>query len=122
MLAPHGFNYCFIISLLRHYAISSRFPLFYYLFVTTVSSSVCYVTIYSGYHCCASSSSEALQTQYTDVSEFDAEAPQATASEGLAQGPYVTAKTGLNCLFLCLLRHFLFLAFRLYVCSAYVCS
>jgi len=30
------------------------------------------------------------------VSEFDAEAPQATASEGLAQGPYVAAKTGLK--------------------------
>ena len=40
--------------------------------------------------------SEALQTQYTDVSEFDAEAPQATANEGLAQGPYVAAKTGLK--------------------------
>ena len=28
-----------------------------------------------------------------DVSEFLAEAPQATASEGLAQGPYVAART-----------------------------
>src|SRR6218665_1206293 len=40
--------------------------------------------------------SEAFQTQDTDVSEFDAEAPQATASEELAQGPYVAAKTGLK--------------------------
>src|SRR6218665_246662 len=40
--------------------------------------------------------SEALQTQDTDVSEFEAEVPQATASEGLAQGPYVAAKTGLK--------------------------
>jgi len=30
------------------------------------------------------------------VSEFDAEAPQATESEGLAQGPYLAAKTGLK--------------------------
>ena len=28
------------------------------------------------------------------VSEFHAEEPQATASEGLAQGPYVEARTG----------------------------
>ena len=28
------------------------------------------------------------------VLEFHAEAPQATVSEGLAQGPYVTARTG----------------------------
>ena len=28
------------------------------------------------------------------VSEFHAEAPQATASKGLAQGPYVAARTG----------------------------
>ena len=28
------------------------------------------------------------------VSEFHAEAPQATASEGLAQGPYMAAKAG----------------------------
>ena len=28
------------------------------------------------------------------VSEFHAEAPQATASEGLAQGPYVAARPG----------------------------
>ena len=27
------------------------------------------------------------------VSEFQAEAPQATASEGLAEGPYMVAKT-----------------------------
>ena len=28
--------------------------------------------------------------------EFHAEAPQATASEGLAQGPYVTARAGFD--------------------------
>jgi len=28
------------------------------------------------------------------VSEFHAEAPQATVSEGLAQGPYVAARAG----------------------------
>jgi len=28
------------------------------------------------------------------VSEFHAEAPQVTASEGLAQGPYVAARAG----------------------------
>jgi len=30
------------------------------------------------------------------VSEFHAEAPQATASEGLVQGPYVAARAGFN--------------------------
>jgi len=30
------------------------------------------------------------------VSEFHAEAPQATASEGLVQGPYVTARAELE--------------------------
>ena len=30
------------------------------------------------------------------VSEFHAEAPQATASEGLAQGPYVAARVGVK--------------------------
>ena len=30
------------------------------------------------------------------VLEFHAEAPQATASEGLAQGPYVAARAGLE--------------------------
>jgi len=40
---------CLFLCLLRHYAFSSRFPLFHYLFVTTICSSVCYVTFYSGY-------------------------------------------------------------------------
>src|SRR6218665_2313979 len=139
---------CFVIII---YAFYSWFPLFHYLFVTSVlcsrfrlslllfatslcsllmvsiivSLSVCYVTMLSfqGFLCfiiCllrlslplfvtslfiqaitvaplqANYYSEALQTQYTDVLEFDAEAPQATASEGLAQGPYVAAKTGLK--------------------------
>ena len=35
--------------------------------------------------------SEALPTT---VSEFHAKAPQATANEGLAQGPYVAARAG----------------------------
>ena len=30
------------------------------------------------------------------VSKFHAEAPQATASEGLAQGPYVAARVGFD--------------------------
>ena len=30
------------------------------------------------------------------VSEFHAKAPQATASEGVAQGPYVAARVGLE--------------------------
>src|SRR6218665_1581169 len=39
--------------------------------------------------------SEALPTTVIDtVSEFHAEAPQATVSEGLAQGPYVAARAG----------------------------
>ena len=32
----------------------------------------------------------------TPVSEFHAEAPQATVSEGLAQGPYVAARAGFD--------------------------
>ena|SRR6218665_1231437 len=53
MLSLQCFH-CFIICLLRHHTISPRFPLFHYLFVTsllrsmfrsTVSSSVSYVTI-----------------------------------------------------------------------------
>src|SRR6218665_1808829 len=39
--------------------------------------------------------SKALQTQHGYyVSEFHAEAPQATVSEGLAKGPYVAARVG----------------------------
>src|SRR6218665_1414965 len=87
--------------------------------VSIVSLSVCYVTMLSlqGSHCfticllrlylplhvtslfiqaMSVAPLQALNTQYTDVSKFEAEAPQATASEGLAQGPYVTAKTGLK--------------------------
>ena len=41
--------------------------------------------------------SEALLTTAIDtVSEFQAEALQATASEGLAQGPYAMARAGLE--------------------------
>ncbi len=35
---------------------------------------------------------EALPTQHVGVSEFHAKAPQATASEELAQGPYIQTK------------------------------
>ena len=38
--------------------------------------------------------SEALPTQLDTVSVFHAEAPQATVSEGLAQGPYVAPRAG----------------------------
>ena len=37
-----------------------------------------------------------LQVHYYSEAEFHAEAPQANASEGLAQGPYVAAKAGLE--------------------------
>ena len=56
-----------------------------------------YLFIYSGYFYSASSSPLLLRCSpesrpSTDsVSEFHAEAPQATVSEGLAQGPYVSA-------------------------------
>ena len=53
--------------------------------------------IHSGYLYSTSSSPLLLRgapdTAYT-VSEFHAKAPQATASEGLAQGPYVAARAG----------------------------
>src|SRR6218665_1188074 len=38
--------------------------------------------------------SAALPTQHGTVSEFHVEAPQATASAGLAQGPYVAVRAG----------------------------
>ena len=38
--------------------------------------------------------SEALPIQHGYCDEFHAEAPQATASEGLAKGPYVAARAG----------------------------
>ena len=38
--------------------------------------------------------SEAIPTQHGYCAEFHAEAPQATASLGLAQGPYVAARAG----------------------------
>ena len=40
--------------------------------------------------------SEALPTQHDTVSEFHAEAPQASASEGLSQGSYVEARAGVD--------------------------
>ena len=40
--------------------------------------------------------SEALPTQHGTVSEFYAETPQATVSEGRAQGPYVAARAGVE--------------------------
>ena len=56
--------------------------------------------IHSGYFYSAPSSPLLLRgapDYSTDtVSEFHAEAPQATASEGLAQGPYVAAREELN--------------------------
>ena len=38
--------------------------------------------------------SEALSTQHRYFVEFQTEAPQDTANEGLAQGPYVAARAG----------------------------
>jgi len=52
--------------------------------------------IHFGYFSSASSSPLLLRgapSTYT-VSEFHAEVPQATASEGLAKGPYVASRTG----------------------------
>ena len=40
--------------------------------------------------------SEVLPTQHDTVPEFHGEAPQATVSEGLAQGRYVAARVGVN--------------------------
>ena len=56
--------------------------------------------IHSGYFYSASSSPlllERCSRQSTDtVPEFHAKAPQATVSEGLAQGPYVAARAGVE--------------------------
>ena len=40
--------------------------------------------------------SEALPTQHGYCAEFHAEAPQATVSEELAQGPYMVARAGVE--------------------------
>jgi len=40
--------------------------------------------------------SEAPQHSTDTVSEFHAEAPQATASEGLTQGPYMADRAGFD--------------------------
>ena len=40
--------------------------------------------------------SEALPTQHGYCAEFHTEAPQATVSEGLVQGPYVAARAGVE--------------------------
>ena len=59
-----------------------------------------YSLIHSGYFCSASSNLLLLPTQRRSrhntatVSEFHAEAPRATESEVLAQGPYVVARAG----------------------------
>src|SRR6218665_1072636 len=53
------------------------------------------VLIPSGYFYGASYKSPTTQRHSTDtVSEFHAKAPQATASEGLVQGPYAAARLG----------------------------
>src|SRR6218665_3509577 len=58
------------------------------------------VFIHSGYFYSASSSPLLLRgaPDYSTntVSEFHAEAPQATAGKGLAQGPYVAARAGVE--------------------------
>ena len=62
----------------------------------------CFVFLYvhSSYFYSAASSpllTQRLSRHSTDtVSEFHAEAPLPTANEGLAQGPYVAAKAGLE--------------------------
>src|SRR6218665_404239 len=65
-----------------------------------VSTSPIHSFIHSGHFYTASSSSPLLTgapDYSTDtVSEFYAEAPQATASKGLAQGPYVAARAGVE--------------------------
>jgi len=55
--------------------------LFYYAFIQVISVAPLQVHYYS----------KALSTQHVYVSEFHAEAPQATAREGLAQSPYMAA-------------------------------
>ena len=56
--------------------------------------------IYSGHFYSAPSSPLLLRGAPDDstdtVSEFHAEAPQATAGKGLAQGPYVAARAGVE--------------------------
>ena len=121
MHSPKGF-YWFIICLLRHCCVLGFdclllcfVTLEYYLFkASVVSLSVCYVSALSRLRLSlllfvtslviqaisvaplqTNYDSEALQTQYRCVGVWR-EAPQATASERLAQGTYVAAKTRLK--------------------------
>jgi len=59
-----------------------------------------YSFIHSGYFYSFSSSPlllrDAPDTARNTVPEFHPEAPQATVSEGLAQGPYVAARAGVE--------------------------
>ena len=58
---------------------------------------ILFIIIYSAYFYSASSRPLLYSKALTDtVFEFDAEAPQATASEGLAQGPYTAARAGVE--------------------------
>ena len=80
-------------------SLKADLPLFFQSINQSIKSS--FIWEYSGYSFIQAISiahlhvyyySEALPT-YT-VTEFHAEAPQATASEGLAQGSYVAARAG----------------------------
>ena len=57
-----------------------------------------FIFIHSGYFHSTSSGPlllrGALDTAHIHLSEFHAEVPQAIASEGLAQGPYMVARAG----------------------------
>src|SRR6218665_1247763 len=63
-----------------------------------IHKRICSLFIHSGYFYSASSNPLLLSGAYNNsvdtAQEFHAEAPQATASEGLAQGPYVAARAG----------------------------
>jgi len=48
------------------------------------------------------------------VPEFHAEAPQSTASKGLAQDPYVAARAGMICMVY--MRVYIYMCIYVYIC------
>ena len=82
-LSRHLGGYCVLCKDLEPVSHSPVTHSFIHSFIQAISIAPLQVHCYS----------EALPTQDT-LLEFHAEAPQATASEGLAQGPYVAVGAG----------------------------
>src|SRR6218665_3373437 len=74
--------------------------IYIYIYIFYIYLYIFYIYIDSFIHAISTAplqvhhSSEVIKTQHKHLSEFHAKAPQATASEGLAQGSYVAARAG----------------------------